>query len=62
LPWLPPVQGGGDLLGQGAGGWQPGRASASTRQLELAAGALHRDADRLGAVTSFMVTLFGSGR
>jgi hypothetical protein len=64
LPWLPLRAGAAAISsGQGAGGWQAGAGFGfDLGAWNLSAAALHRDADRLGAITSFMVTLFGSGR
>ena len=63
-PWLPLRAGVAAISsGAGAGGWQAGVGFGfDLGAWNLAAGALLRDAGRLGAVTSFMVTLFGSGR
>ncbi len=64
VPWLPLHVGGAAIsAGENASGWQAGGGVGfDIGAWNLAASVLHRNADRLGSVTSFMVTLFGMGR
>jgi hypothetical protein len=64
VPWLPIHAGGAAISsGQNASGWQAGGGIGfDAGSWNFAFSILHRDADQLGSVTSYMLTLFGMGR